>query len=241
MVVSQGYAGIIDPHRKCCPTAATAAGTRMKLKGFLEKRDHAACFEGIFGLSAATTHYQNTLFRFPLRHSKSASKISHNVYDTKKVAENLFSSFKAEAKVILLFLRNVKKVGLYEWNEIVSKPAFLYSIGVDEEICTRCSSLLSEQREQCHSAANEYPTSYGSTMCSFTVTFKESSAGDHESSPPQHWLVSSLDWYFKPRIERVSYRADSSTLGSCSCSTSFAHMLEACLCHSHERRRCKES
>ena len=204
MVVSQGYAGIIDPHRKCCPTAATAAGTRMKLKGFLEKRDHAACFEGIFGLSAATTHYQNTLFRFPLRHSKSASKISHNVYDTKKVAENLFSSFKAEAKVILLFLRNVKKVGLYEWNEIVSKPAFLYSIGVDEEICTRCSSLLSEQREQCHSAANEYPTSYGSTMCSFTVTFKESSAGDHESSPPQHWLVSSLIGTSNPELRELA-------------------------------------
>lgn len=54
-------------------------------------------------------HFQGTIFRFPLR--KTISKISDNLYDSKKVVE-LFESFIADAELSLLFLKNVTSVFL---------------------------------------------------------------------------------------------------------------------------------
>lgn len=54
-------------------------------------------------------HFDGTIFRFPLR--KTISKISDNLYDSKKVVE-LFESFIADAELSLLFLKNVTSVSL---------------------------------------------------------------------------------------------------------------------------------
>ena len=54
--------------------------------------------------------YNGTLFRFPLR--VSASELSKTLYSEEKV-EHLFKSFMDDARLVLLFLRNVESIELY--------------------------------------------------------------------------------------------------------------------------------
>ena len=59
-------------------------------------------------------HYHGTLFRFPLR--TQPSQLSNKIY-TKNMVQTLFDSLKNEASVILLFLKNVDSISLYEREE----------------------------------------------------------------------------------------------------------------------------
>ena len=191
MVVSRDSIGIIDPHKRCFPKCNVAAGRKVKLDKFLQKRDHGSCFDGIFELSASTKDYPYTLFRFPLRNEMSRSKISQTPYNTTKVKDNLFSSFKQEAKIILLFLKNVRKVSLYEWDEMNGHPCMLYSIKVDES-CFQCNDLLIKQREMCSDVARSCDDMDGNTVTvsTFTASFvEESSEGRCKK---HHWLLTNM-------------------------------------------------
>ncbi|KAL7865231.1 hypothetical protein SRHO_G00104780 [Serrasalmus rhombeus] len=86
-------------------------------KHLLEYTDQFKPFQDIVGLVCdcawekiiSEQYFKGTLFRFPLR--SEASEISDNLYDSLKV-EQLFDSFIADAKISLLFLRNVTSISL---------------------------------------------------------------------------------------------------------------------------------
>ena len=62
----------------------------------------------------STQFYSGTLFRFPLR--SAASDLSKKTYTAEKVRK-LFNALKEEASVILLFLKNIEEIGLFETDE----------------------------------------------------------------------------------------------------------------------------
>ena len=101
-----------------------------------------APFENIFGCNMLSNMdpegYRGTLFRFPFR-SKAMSDnslISKAMYDTAKVAE-LKANFVSQADVLLIFLRHVQKIELYEINskQKVSKPTLLLSVQKKGVLC----------------------------------------------------------------------------------------------------------
>ena len=65
------------------------------------------------------SEYNGTLFRFPLRQEPSPD-LSSNVVSSQRIHE-LFKSFQADAHLVLLFLKTVEMISIYEW--LPGKPA----------------------------------------------------------------------------------------------------------------------
>ncbi|XP_062502568.1 sacsin-like [Corticium candelabrum] len=57
--------------------------------------------------------YNGTLFRFPLR-QKPSPNLSSSVYNSQRI-HDLFKSFQADAHLVLLFLKTVEVISIYEW------------------------------------------------------------------------------------------------------------------------------
>ena len=75
------------------------------------KLDSLAPFEGVAGFSSQEGIYPGTLFRFPLRNT--ASGLSENLYTIQKLRDVLVA-IREEAKFLLLFLRSVQEINVYE-------------------------------------------------------------------------------------------------------------------------------
>ena len=104
-------------------------GQRYSLQ---ELNQHAvlASFYNICDFSNRLSNYKGkTLFRFPLR--KTPSKISGEVYDVKWLC-SLLDSLKEEAEHLLLFLRSVCSIEVFEINEHDSISS-LFKVGIDQE------------------------------------------------------------------------------------------------------------
>ena len=71
-------------------------------------------YEDVLDCKISTQFYNGTLFRFPLRGE--ASDLSKKTYTPEKVRK-LFNALKEEASVILLFLKNIEEIGLFETDE----------------------------------------------------------------------------------------------------------------------------
>ena len=183
MVASGEHIGIVDPHWKCIKRSheGQPAGKKQKLQKFFHHQSHASCFDGIFSLSSQAAKYNATLFRFPLRCI--ASKISKNIYTATKIKENLFKSFQSEAPIILLFLKNVLKVSLYEWNVTENKPDFLYGV----EVHDNCKEMVKSERVMCKQNAEKYSVHSPRTFVQvYTSTFVEKTATE---SLEHNWLI----------------------------------------------------
>ena len=186
MIVSRKWVGIVDPHRQCIPAKdeTRPAGKKKKLREFFKHEGHMACFDGIFGMSSAQTDYDATLFRFPLRQDATSSRICKTTYNPDKVNENLFTSLKKEAPIILLFLKNVTSISLHKWDNAASQPTFLFRI----EVGAKSKQVLQTEREKCKQIAKSYcPSSTQAELQLFTVSFLQTLP--KEKPKEVHWLV----------------------------------------------------
>ena len=94
------------------------------------KKDTFAPFEGLCGFYSDSISYNATLFRFPLRNVKREKHVSSCTYDIGKL-HILLTALKQEAKFILLFLRSVTKVKIYEISENGSHNC-LFEVDIQE-------------------------------------------------------------------------------------------------------------
>ena len=90
--------------------------------------DQFSPFEGVLDCSISKRKYKGTLFRFPLRNEP--SDLSKKTYNTDKV-RSLFTSLQQEASLILLFLKNVEKICIYETDDR-TKERLLFSVQIKE-------------------------------------------------------------------------------------------------------------
>ena len=104
-------------------------GQRYSLQK-LNQREVLASFHNICDFTNHLSNYKGkTLFRFPLR--KTPSKISSEVYDVKRLC-SLLDSLKEEAEHLLLFLRSVCSIEVFEINARGSISS-LFKVGTDQE------------------------------------------------------------------------------------------------------------
>ena len=184
VLISTKYVGIADPHRrlKCIHESreTISAGKKEKLSIFLQCKGHGSCFDGIFDMTSETSSYDATLFRFPLRQPDSESRITKNCYTPEKVRENLFHSLKVEAPILLLFLKSILKVAIYEWDESCNRPVCNFSVQISES--------MKKSRENCYRLAQTYDSSCGKAMAILSSATTECSE-DGQPHTPYHWLI----------------------------------------------------
>ena len=114
------------------------------------KGDTLAPFDGLRGFSVHSTHYVGTILRFPLRNEKREKRVSSHVYDISKL-RTLLTALREEAKFILLFLRSVRTVEVFEiaQNGIHSN---LFKVSIQETPEDRLSLKRSRFQQQLESA-----------------------------------------------------------------------------------------
>ena len=109
-IVSGNKIAYLEPHEEIWKGES---GQCYTISDCVHKTDTLAPFEGLCGFSSDVIPYNATLFRFPLRNVKKQKRVSLNTYDIGKL-HNLLTALKKEAKFVLLFLRSVMKVKVYE-------------------------------------------------------------------------------------------------------------------------------
>ena len=116
-------------------------------EGLLEEEtsDQFMPFHDVFGCNLEDSDsYEGTLFRFPLR--TKASELSDKEYTKEKVM-TLFDSLQEEASVVLLFLKNICSISLYDRSKNgTSECIFKVEISEDsrDEVMKRRQEFLSK-------------------------------------------------------------------------------------------------
>ena len=106
-IISDDKFAFLEPREQIWKGESGRSFSLQELSG----SDHLTPLHGIAGFDAGSTvHYPKTLFRFPLR--SAASSLSDNIYTIEKV-NKLISALKSEAKLLLLFLRSVHTIEVY--------------------------------------------------------------------------------------------------------------------------------
>ena len=127
-IVSGKRVAFLDPHEKYFEHGEPGREFSIADPLLENHFDQFKPFHKIFDCDLKhQSYYSGTLFRFPLR--TQPSELSTKIY-TKEMVDTLFDSFKKEASAILLFLKNVDSISLYEQKH--QKMVLLYTAKVSE-------------------------------------------------------------------------------------------------------------
>ena len=113
-IVSGDAIAFLDPHEKHFGRNETGRQFSLEEQPLQEYRDQFLPYEDVLDCKISTQFYNGTLFRFPLR--TEPSDLSKKNYTPEEVRQ-LFHALKKEASVILLFLKNIEEITLFEINE----------------------------------------------------------------------------------------------------------------------------
>ena len=101
----------LDPHEVHFGRNETGKMFSLDERPLQEHRDQFLPYEDVLDCKISTQFYNGTLFRFPLRNEP--SDLSKKNYTPDKV-RHLFDALQKEASVILLFLKNIEEIALFE-------------------------------------------------------------------------------------------------------------------------------
>ena len=179
MVISTDVAAILDPHKR--HTGLDRRGWDGDLDKFLTYEGHASCFHGIFGLTRATRNYNATLFRFALRRHTSNSEIVKTEYPVERVRGFLYDSFIKEAPIIMLFLKYVQHISLYDNDQLV------YKVSLEPSQMR----AIKQEREALIQLAESGFHTCSLRVCSMTIIAEDNRP---RQTPTQlfHWLVMNM-------------------------------------------------
>ena len=151
------------------------------------KLDSLAPFEGVAGFSSRDRIYPGTLFRFPLRNAP--SELSENLYTVQKL-RTLLVSLRDEANFLLLFLRSVQKIEVYEISPRRGQQKLSFQVVIREkdDICHKRERFMNELKT---ASAQAGPLPYCITRSIDMVTDFHLQVTDFPKNTPtaSHWLV----------------------------------------------------
>lgn len=132
-VLSGDKLGMIDPNQFFFPASSHGWNIAKHPELIQTMRHQLDPYIGVFGCeeqSFRDGYYKGTLFRFPLRIS--GSPLSSEQYTQDKIYA-LFECFKQEAHLLLLFLRNLEKIEVYERDRFVPNMKLLFSVELGDD------------------------------------------------------------------------------------------------------------
>ena len=169
----------------------------------LSGSDHLNCLNEISNFNSRSgAQYNKTLFRFPLR--SATSSLSDNVYTLQKVNE-LIDALRSEAKLLLLFLRSVHTIEVYNIDRYGNHTLTFQAKIADPfvaDVKQKRATLLGELKS-CH-ASNGYNFS---SVLKFTAKFDVSvyNANTRHTSI-SHWLVANQVGSSSPTVRAAAVK-----------------------------------
>ena len=149
------------------------------------------------------TSYNKTLFRFPLRNT--VSKLSENIYSIEKVNELIINALKSEAKLLLLFLRSITTIEVYNIN-VHGQQTLSFQVKVSDAFMdelTRKRRSLMDNLRRIHIS---YQYNF-SNIIKFTAKFDVSV---YDASTRQtltsHWLVANQVGSSNSKVREASVK-----------------------------------
>ena len=171
-IVSGNIFAVLDPHKihiNCKDEdGVPLTGAEMTVAELCSSSSLVSCYNGLFGFEVPLDddNYPGTIFRFPLRTLHANSKLSETTYSSEKVFQNLFCSLKEEATRLLLFLKNITSISLYNYDQVTGKPKLLLDISVD----TNRIPQIQVERKRCIELAREWQARQNTVICLYSLT-----------------------------------------------------------------------
>ena len=130
----------------------------------------APFIQPLFGTSDETLeagYFNGTIFRFPLRMQAGQSDLCQTVYSPQKV-KDLFNLLEADAHSLLLFLKSLKTIEVYEKVDSDLAPTMLMTVKISQntemEITTKRAELIEQiGQRQCGSIQSAVSVTYNMT------------------------------------------------------------------------------
>ena len=196
--------GFLDPHEMFFrregryPTSSYLWNLKEDREKITELEDQFAPFwQDLIGTAKEKTlytgYFHGTVFRFPLRTEGMHSDLCTTNYTAEKV-RGLFSSLESDSHIMLLFLKNIEKIEVFEKKDCNSAPVNILTI----EIAPDSLPTVSDRRRQLISDIDQRRS--GSRQESTSVVFKmttsmtkahlSESAASNNSPELKTWIVS---------------------------------------------------
>jgi len=131
-VLSGDKLGMIDPQQLAFPASSHGWSLSRHSKLLSSIPHQLEPFIGTFDCDSASFRggfYCGTMFRFPLR--TRPSSLSSSLYDDEKMRE-LLENFEADARLLLLFLRNLERISVYERDRNSKTCRLVYRVELGE-------------------------------------------------------------------------------------------------------------
>ena len=178
-IISGNYVAFLEPQEQIWQEQSG----RWFLLEELAGSDHLSALHGIADFNSRNKkQYNKTIFRFPLR--SVASSLSENLYTVDKVKQ-LIDALRSEAKLLLLFLRSIHTIEVYNIDIHGAHTLTFQTKTVGDDIQQKQGSLLRDLK-RCH-ASQPYQIS---RVIQFTAKFDVCvyDANTRQTSR-SHWLV----------------------------------------------------
>lgn len=191
-VISDRHVAFLDPQEVFFGSGETGRKYDLTDPLLHQFRDQFSPYENVLDCQISSGYYNGTLFRLPLR--KWPSRISVKSYTASKV-KALFESFIEEAPTILLFLKHVESISLYEtnWNEC---EKHVFTVRIKEDLK---EAIREMKRNFIHVASRPLSTPY--EMC-YEVVMEEIMDGKYKKE--HEFLVLNRVGSENPRLAELS-------------------------------------
>ena len=187
---------MLDPHKvhiNCKDEdGVQLTGTEMSVAELCRSSSLLSYYNGLFGFEVPLDddNYPGTIFRFPLRTPHADSKLSETTYSSEKVFQNLYCSLKEEATMLLLFLKSITSISLYEYDQAIDEPKLLLDISIDAK------SVLQVQveRRRCVEIAKEWKLQHNNAirLYSLAVNVTDVFNGEPFTTNSFHLVLNSI-------------------------------------------------
>ena len=156
-------------------------------------------FNGICDFSASTTcDYCGTVFRFPLRDTP--SELSENVYTLSKLHE-LLIALKEEAKFLLLFLRSIDTIEVFELPQQGGQQQLFRVEIAEKEQTYRDRKHFMDQLKSAHESQSYSISQYINVVTNFHVAVT-----DDDHTTRSHWLVADQVGSPSPEVQTAAVK-----------------------------------
>src|SRR6218665_1896813 len=212
--------GFLDPHeqffhvednRKRYPTSSYLWDLVKNKKDIQDLEDQFRPFQQeLFGLTNQTFssgYFDGTVFRFPMRMEGMHSDLCDTKYDASKVRE-LFRSLETDAHIMLLFLKSLECIEVYEKTSQTASPTKLMSIKMAKNLNEEVRSKRLQFINQIEGHRNGNITDPVSIIYPLNVEFQ-----NHLNNSPietSKWIISQ---YYAGKSEINTAKDISDSLG----------------------------
>src|SRR6218665_1048074 len=212
--------GFLDPHeqffhvednRKRYPTSSYLWDLVKNKKDIQDLEDQFRPFQQeLFGLTNQTFssgYFDGTVFRFPMRMEGMYSDLCDTKYDASKVRE-LFRSLETDAHIMLLFLKSLECIEVYEKTSQTGSPTKLMSINIAKDLIEEIKTKRLQFIRQIEGHRNATMSDPVSIIYPLNVEFQ-----NHLNNSPiktSKWIISQ---YYAGKSEMNTAKDISESLG----------------------------